>query len=536
MVSDESALTPSVSMSAVTTPAAALDSQAFLLWRDWKWVTGVGLAYGLAVVVSVLTLNVYFGQTWDAVTFVKAGRSVLSPQWMQLYALSRADSYWPYAYPPLHALVVAPFMAMAGAVPDWLLVRVPPLLFDVGLGVLLYAVVVRKMGQRNWARLTLVVSLLNPVTWYDTAVQGHFEAEWLFFVVLAYFLYGRGWVWASLALAVAFLFKQNSILFALPLWAVMFFGEGEGSWGRRLGQVVGSMVVYAVPIVVVSLPFLLASNDYFYMNVQYVADVPLQTQSWLVALANGVGAEDGLLKLSSVVTLAAAGVIAAVGARRGMSLWMMGLLIALAFFLLSKKVVGYYYVMVLPFALVTLVPTKHFRVLALIVGMTAFVSLAPYFASWANQEHGAVYGLLGIVNSLVWLGIFIWLWREHPLAVQFAQNARTPVFLSVGLFCAGVGSALLQPLIASTASPIRAPLVASGGEGVALTAGVLFCALVAFGLGIAWVISRIVAREMRVGYGAFALVVLLAPLYFLTFTLTKESTAALEAGLKGLGF
>lgn len=568
MVSKQADGAVAVSNSAVTmgAPAAVVDSQAFLLWRDWKWVAGAGIVYALAVVVSVLTLNVYFSQTWDAVTFVNAGTGILSPQWAQLYASSRAESYWPYAYPPLHALVVAPFVALAGMVPDWLpawlAVRIPPLGFDIALGVLLYVVVGEKTGRRNWARLALVVWLLNPVTWYDTAVQGHFEGEWLFFVGLGYWLFerGRGWVWASLALAIAFLFKQNSILFALPLWAGMLFGtdderrmtnekgrttkEKRGTWGKRLRRVVGSMVVYAVPIVAVSLPFLLASNDYFYMNVQYVAEVPLQTQSWLVALANGVGADSGLLKLSSALVFVAAGVIAVVAARRGMGfprqgsgqVWLTALLIGLVFFLLSKKVVGYYYVMVLPFALVTLVPTKHFRVLTLIVGMTAFVSLAPYFASWANQVHGGVYGLLGILNSLVWVGVFVWVWREFPLAVQFGQNARTPIILSVGLFCAGASAAVLQPLIGSAASPIRAPLVASGGEGAAVLAGLGFVALVAIGLGMAWWISRVVARETRLGWGAVALVVLLAPVSFLTFTLTKESTAALEAGLKLVGW
>lgn len=539
-------MTPSVSLSAVdaATPAAVLDSQAFLLRRDWVWVASAGLLYALAVVLSVLTLHTYFSQTWDAVTFVQAGQSVLSQEWAGLYARSRADNYWPYAYPPLHAFVVAPFVALAGVIPDWLLVRMPPLLFDVALGVLLYVVVGSKTGERTWARLALAVWLLNPVTWYDTAVQGHFEAEWLFFVGLGYWLFerGKGWVWATLALSVAFLFKQNSILFVLPLWAMMLVGTNDerqttNDQGlKSLFRVVGSMALYAVPILVVSLPFLLWSSDYFYMNVQYVADVPLQTQSWLVALANLVGAESVLLRLSSALVFVAGAVISIVAARRGMGLWLTALLIVLAFFLLSKKVVGYYYVMALPFALVTLVPSKHFRMLTLIVGMTAFVSLAPYFASWADPSHGWMYGLLGIVNSLVWLGIFVWLWRKFPLAVQPGQDARMPVFLSVGLFCAGVASAVLQPLVASETSPIRSPLIAAGSEGAALLVGLGFVALVLVGMGLAAYLTWFVAREKRVGWGAVALVVLLSPLYFLTFTLTKESTAALEAGLKALGF
>src|SRR5689334_6159550 len=128
--SDEHELTPLVTplTSTMVTPAADSGSQALLLTRDRKWLAGASSAYALLVVLAVLTLNAYFSQTWDAVTFVKAGKSVLSPNWTLLYAQSRADQYWPYAYPPLHAFLVAPFVGLAGLVPDWLMVRVPPML------------------------------------------------------------------------------------------------------------------------------------------------------------------------------------------------------------------------------------------------------------------------------------------------------------------------------------------------------------------------------------------------------------------------
>lgn len=537
--SEEHELTPLVNPSTLTmvTPAADSGSQALLLTRDWKWLAGAGVAYALLVVLAVLTLNAYFSQTWDAVTFVKAGQSVLSPAWTMLYAQSRADQYWPYAYPPLHAFLVAPFVAAAGVLPDWLMVRVPPMLFDIGLGVLLYAIVARKSENKNLARVAMVVWLLNPVTFYDTAVQGHFEAEWLFFIALAYFLYEskRGWLLPTLSLSVAFLFKQNAILFAMPLLAEMFFAERELPWTRRAVAVLRSMVVYAIPILVVSLPFLLASNDYWYMNVQYVADVPLQTQSWLVALANLLGPDNLILRLSSILTLVAAFLISILAARNKMGGWLAAFLIVLSFFLLSKKVVGYYYVMILPFALVTLVPAKRFRLLSFILLAISFISLAPYFASWANQDHGWIYGLWGIVNSLVWLGMFVWLWREHPLAIQFAQNARTPVFISIALFLAAVSAAALQPFVASVSSPIRAPLIASGFELQALWVFVGFAVLVAVALVVANLFTRAIARAPQIPWGAYALVVLLTPLFFLTFTLTKESTAALEAALKLVG-
>lgn len=520
------------------TPAAEPGSRALFFVQDAKWIGGVAVLYISLVVLGVLALHPYFSQTWDVATFINAGKSARSPEWNLLYAQSRADRYWPYAYPPLHAFVVSPFVAVAGFVPDFVMVRVPPLLFDVALGILLYAIVARKTVSKNFARLAMILWLLNPVTWYDTAVQGHFEAEWLFFIVLAYFLYEmrRNWILATLALSTAFLFKQNAILFALPLWAQMFFGNEEKILSRRLFSLLASFALFTIPILGVSLPFLVASNDYWYMNVQYVAAVPLQTQSWLVALAGIFGAENFVLRASSLLTLSAAALISIFSARRKMDLWLAGTLIALAFFLLSKKVVGYYYVAIVPFAVVTLIPTKSFRLLTLIGVAVSFISLSPYFASWANQEHVWLYGALGVLNSALWLGIFIWLWREHSRAIQFAQNARVPAFLSLGLFLSCVAASLLQPFINSQASPIRAPLITSGSETQAFLTFLAYLFLVFLSIIAAIFFTRSVARASSISRFACALVVSFTPLYFLTFTLTKESTTAFELLLKNFGF
>lgn len=553
--SQERNLTPSASSEPVTTYAPAGDAasqarglQGAAAARDLGWICGIAALYAALVIVAVLALNPYFSQTWDAVTFVKAGKTLASPQWNALYEVSRADRVWPYAYPPLHAVLVAPAVAAAGVLPDWLLVRLPALLFDIALGILLYEFVAHKTRAVALARAALVVWLLNPVTWYDTAVQGHFEAEWLLFVVLAYWLYEtRGqWALASLALAAAFLFKQNAILFALPLWAQLLFADSASDLTARAARVqriwrtLASLALFALPVLLVSLPFLLYSNDYWFMNVQYVAEVPLQTQSWLVGLAGFGDIGGAILRASTALTLVAAAVIAFLTARRGAGLAFAGMLIALAFFLLSKKVVGYYYVMVVPFALLTLLPGRHYRALTLIVGVTAFISLSPYFAGWADPAHRWIYALLGIANSLFWLGMIIWVWRLPTALTRDetrSEDGRLAnlVFLAPALVFAASAAALVQPWINSQSSPIRAPLVAPGTETSALGALIAFAALVALGCLGAILLKRTVARRAPISPSLYAIVVLLAPLYFLTFALTKESTAALELALKTLG-
>lgn len=532
----------------LTTRASTLASGAIWLrdsWiaRDARWLAGVSLVYALAVITAVLTLNPYFSQTWDVVTFAHAARSFLSgADWAGLYAQSRVERFWPYAYPPLHALVVAPLLAIGGAVPDWLWARVPPLLADLGVGVLLYSMVARRARERTLARLALVVWLLNPVTFYDTAVQGHFEAEWLFFVLLAYLLAEsrRGIVPPTLALGCAFLFKQTSIIFAIPYWLWLVVQSDEKSLPRRVAPGLTSVALFTGAVLVGSLPFLLYSGDYLYMNLQYVAEVPLQTQSWLVALAGIFGPDFLLLRYSSLLVLLASVLISYLAIRRGAGLYLIAVLITLSFFLLSKKVVGYYYVMVLPFALIAFLPARRFGLLALLVATGAWISLSPYFASWANPDHLPFYAALGALNSLIYLSLFVYLWVSYDQfpSPQIGEGVGggALAFLSVALFLEAVAAAGLQPLVDSPTSPIRAPIIPPGSESSVLFASVAFVVILLAAFIFSLALTRGRARIVSLPLGALgAIALVFAPLYFMTFTLTKESTALVEIALRSLG-
>ncbi len=529
----------------LTSRSSAFDS--ILTWlgqarlaHDLRWVIGVGLTYALAVIAAVLSLHRYFAQTWDVVTFAAAARSFWSADWAGVYAATRAAQTWPYAYPPLHAALIAPLLALDGLVPDWLLVRLPPLLADIGVGLLVYTLVARATASRNLARMGLVAWLLNPVTFYDTAVQGHFEAEWLFFVLLAYLLADsrRGLVTASLALAVAFLFKQVAILFAIPFWLSLALPLQEKG-ARGFCRLVVSGIIFGIPVLLVSLPFLLYSSDYLYMNLQYVAEVPLQTQSWLVALAGLFGGGFWPLQHSTLLVALAAVAISFVARRRGLSLYRSAALIALAFFLLSQKVMGYYYVMLLPFALVELIPARRFRMLSLIIALAAWISLSPYFASWADQAHWPAYAALGTLNSLLWLATALALFRM-PASGQAAGGRDAAAWclpvLSILLFVQALAAALVQPLVNNPTSPIRAPLVPPELAARSLAAFGLALAIALAAAAILWLFAR---RGPYAGVPprfAFLLALVYLPLYFLTFSLTKESTAAFELLLKSLGY
>ena len=240
----------------------------------------------------------------DVTTFIGAAHRFLdggNP--LDLYAQSRAAQTWPYAYPPLHALVTAVAL-LAGRIlsllplplglPEYVWARLPALLADLGIGLVLYRIVLHRSRVVALARLALVLWLFNPVTFYDTAVQGHFESEWLLCVLLAYVWFdeGRGLVPVSLALAAAVLFKQVALLFAIPLWVYMVTPAGETAVSpsvspsvsrTRLARWMRLVVSGALAGLVagaVCLPYLLYSNDFLYMNLTYVENVPVQTQSW----------------------------------------------------------------------------------------------------------------------------------------------------------------------------------------------------------------------------------------------------------------
>lgn len=559
MTANRNSLTSSASAQTHTSlpPSISFESpgRATRLVHEARWIAGPGLLYALAVLAGAALLHPYFAQTWDVKTFIDAGRAIASSQWAALYSLSRAEQTWPYAYPPLHALLVAPFVALSGWIPDWLLVRVAPLLFDLGLGILLYRIVLEKTRAESWARLAFILWVINPVTWYDTAVQGHFEAEWLFCVVLAYWLAEtrRGIILPSLALAVAFLIKQNAILFCIPYWMLLLSGGEPAPGGRRLWSVLLSGATFALPVVLVSLPFLLYSNDYWFMNVQYLAEAPLQTQSWLVALAQILGSNFFILRYSNLVLLVSGLLISVFAIRRGVSLWVTALLIVLAFFLLSKKVMGYYYTMLLPFALVELIPARRTGVLIGLVGASAWVSLSPYFASWTVQGHWWLYALLGAANSVGWLVLFVWLWRNSSremtrrkagsrpasagdAAVRLDEGkVRALAWLGPALLNAAFAAALVQPLINNPISPIRAPLVPETLQFNAVFALAIFAALCLAGWLVLVRVSRPVAPARALPRWVYAFGIFVAPLYFLTFALTKESTAVVEMVLKMVG-
>ncbi len=549
-----------MSFPSTRTEQLTFDSSRAAMPNRAVFFTSIAALYTTAIIAATLTLHPYFSQTWDVQTFIQAGKQFLDGKNpFALYAESRAAQTWPFAYPPLHAFVTALALALGNlfhVLPDYVWARVPTIIADIGIAFLLYTIVRRKSNDEQIARAAAMMWLFNPITFYDTAVQGHFESEWLIFILLAYawFDAGRSIILPTIALAMAVLFKQVAIVFAIPIWIALFleiFRDRQSmtedsksdlavSRRRLVVTLISSIIIFAFIIIIVCLPYLLYSNDFLFMNLTYVENVPVQTQSWIVAVLgltrdapNAMTSDFFLLRYQTIVTMFAAIAISFIGARRGWSLYLTATLIALAFFLTSKKVMGYYYVMLLPFLFAEFLPRNRFDLVTIALVATTYISLSPYYAAWTNHVHWWVYAILGIVNS----AFFVWLGKkltddQRRATAKFSAvgDLQSAVITSAGLFTAAVFASLLQPFIGDNGSPIRTPIIAAGMEmnALAVFAGMIMLLLAA-------IIVRRHLHRATDEIWTISVPFIFAPLFFSVYTLTKESTAIFEIALKALG-
>jgi hypothetical protein len=593
--------------------APSVTGEGDALRADARFLVALAVVYATAVVAGTLTIAPYWGLGWDVKTFIAAGQSFFDGgSIFDLYQKSRAAFYWPYAYPPLHALLVAPFVwlhQLAPALPEQVLVRLPVVLADLALAALLYVLLLRRTGEQRLARLGAILWLFNPVTLYQTLVQGHFESEWLFLVLAAYALAeallvgqvakpvalgDRLATWptdtgyfpvrsqihsrarfrtasllgAGLFLGLAILSKQVAVLYVVPLGLYMLMRdphpdhppsateEGEvprtqpASAGLSLsarrfiaGRVLRVSIVASVTALVVvagSLPFWLYSPDFRYMVTTYVAEMPVQTQSalvWLLLLKSYLLTPQTstffLIRYSTFVVAVIAILLAAFALWRRKPLTEVGLYVTIIFFLFSQKVMGYYYVMLIPFLLLVLLPRRRFNLVGLTLLVLSWIFASPYFAPFANPAHAALYAALGTLNSFffIWLAWYVWTGRADQPAWRWPFASGTTLALAVS----GLALAMLAPILAQ---PLHTTAFVGGWPEASIVAmAALLLTIVLFALWpLANLLGRLLGGASRLSPLAVGLTALYFPLYFSLFYLVKESTAILEAALKLLGW
>ena len=138
----------------------------------------------------------------------------------------------------MYALVLAPFVWVAdwftgGPANGWgqlIGMRLPLLMADVGIAILLHRILRRATGERWIGRLGAALWLFNPILFYHTAVQAHLESLWLWPTLAAYaWLQERNqrggskgsdgsallW-WPIFLFVLAMTVKQSTLLYAVP--------------------------------------------------------------------------------------------------------------------------------------------------------------------------------------------------------------------------------------------------------------------------------------------------------------------------------
>lgn len=522
---------------------------------DLPFLIGVSIVYVLATLAIVFTVDRFWSFNWDVEIYLGAARSFYDGgSLFDLYEKSRAQFYWPYPYPPLYAMILTPFAWLADRafMPEWAAIvaaRLPVLVADLGIALLLYTIVWETVRERLLARLAALAWLFTPILFYHTAIQGHQETLWLLPALAAYWWLARHGLrrvwWPALLLTLAVAVKQSAVLYLIPLGAALL-------WKRHWRDVVVVGAVFVVLFGGLVLPFHLYSDDFAYMVFVDVPNMPVQTQSWVVWL---LGLEEFLVEqtrstfpliehasliLLGLTTLVSFGALtvrpiaerAATEEGRDdvdADWFSLALVITLLFFLTSQKVMAYHYPMIVPWLLAAFVPARRLKLVAPALVWVSWIVVSPYYAPWADAERLPLYASLGTFNSLFFLGLLLYTVRTWPQPVDAGDTAYAGgllgwlVLLSLGF----VLTALAHPLTKMAPDP---------GHTREVLVFAALAATVVLTVGLYTPIARFVGR--RIGAAAerlravHVLVALwLVPLFFTWFTMTREITAVIEDGL-----
>lgn len=513
---------------------------------DHPFLGRLGLFYIALSLLIVFALDRYWSANWDVEIFLHAARTFWdggSP--FDLYQKSRAQWPWPYPYPPLYAMLLAPLVWLADAMtegaasawPQLVTARLPVLLADVAIAALLHRTLQRATGERWLARLGAALWLFNPILFYQTAVQAHQESVWLLPTLAAYAWVqerrlARAW-WPMLLLALAITLKQSAVIYAVPFGLLLL-------WERRWREVALFGGIFAALFGALSLPFHLYSPDFAYMVFEDVRQMPVQVQSWQVwtlalpgFLLEQTRTTFPTVRYAALLTVGASALLGWWALRKGRSWYAIGLLVTLAFVLMSQKVMAYHYPMLLPWLVAWGLRTRRFGTVSATLVWTAWVLVSPYFAPWADARHLPFYAALGTLNSLFygWL-----LWQVLRGDERVEQVTQPEQARAAGALVRWMVLVALAFVLAILARPLQNFLPNS----LPAMAALLVALLVATLLGVAplagWVAHALAMADLGKGEARLRVVHLLAavvlvPLFFTWFTMTAEVTMVIEKGV-----
>lgn len=98
--------------------------------------------------------------------------------------------------------------------------KIPAILADLGSALLIYKIAVNIGIKKSLAKISCLLFLFLPATWYNSAYWGQIDSLYAFFVLLGFsFALKNRFLWGILALAVSALIKPTG-LFVLPAFLI----------------------------------------------------------------------------------------------------------------------------------------------------------------------------------------------------------------------------------------------------------------------------------------------------------------------------
>ncbi|TAL09794.1 MAG: hypothetical protein EPO00_05370, partial [Chloroflexota bacterium] len=101
-----------------------------------------------------------------------------------LHGFYARDFFHDYTPGYLYVLFLVGLVGQAlGGIGD--LIKVPPILADIGLAYLVWSMTLELGGSRRAARLGAAIMVINPITWFDSVVWAQVDSFGLVFLLLA---------------------------------------------------------------------------------------------------------------------------------------------------------------------------------------------------------------------------------------------------------------------------------------------------------------------------------------------------------------
>ena len=177
------------------------------------------------------------------------------------------------------------FGTLGGARLDWLLVKLPPMLMDFGMGYMLYRALRKRSGE-GLAALLMGLCILNPAHILNSAAWGQidvFLAAMLCATVL--FAMDDEWQYALPIFAISVLVKPQALMFApLGLIAVIMRVVRDENWKKQAVQMCMWIGLSLALMFFVSLPFLWGLDQKIFIEAG-VDKLPgiIRPVAWLIA-------------------------------------------------------------------------------------------------------------------------------------------------------------------------------------------------------------------------------------------------------------